>query len=454
MKTGFAVSDITPDLGIYLTGYGRPERLATSVHSPLTATAMFLEEKGTQAVVIGLDWCFVDWELTKSIRKAIHNATDIPETNILLCCSHTHSAPHTTYMRTLGRVAVDPENKGIDYVFKSIPLLVDAVKRAQLAAKECEAGFASCKTQACTSRRGTDENGRVTYHFLCDDNQIHDDNLTAVLFREQETKQPIGILIHASGHNTALGGYDTSISSDWCGVMKSRIKDTYNGPVVFVNGGFGDMGPRSNRWTQNETSKGFSAGGGSGPATAMGVGLIAATDALRALADISFFQSELPLSVKVGEVRMPQALSMSEAEAKAVVASFDSNVEKEAEPDLNYQIAKAIVAEYKKPPQPELVFEQTIVVFGPMALVPFPFEVFSVFSLRLRKYGPLQYNLLCGNTNGRNAYLPDKGAFAVGGYEPECLKTIRPYVITPDAGDLAIAQSLAMLRSMVKQKED
>ena len=28
MKVGFAVSDITPELGIYLTGYGRPERLA------------------------------------------------------------------------------------------------------------------------------------------------------------------------------------------------------------------------------------------------------------------------------------------------------------------------------------------------------------------------------------------------------------------------------------------
>ena len=73
MKTGFAISDITPDLGIYLTGYGQPERLATSVHSPLTATAMFLEDGDTQAVVIGLDWCFVDWELTKSIRKGQPN---------------------------------------------------------------------------------------------------------------------------------------------------------------------------------------------------------------------------------------------------------------------------------------------------------------------------------------------------------------------------------------------
>ena len=416
MKTGFAVSDITPELGIYLTGYGMPERLAESVHSPLNATAMYLEDGGTQAVVIGFDWCFVDWELTKSIRKAITDATGVPESNILLCCSHTHSAPHTTYARTMGRVAVDPENKGIDYVFKSIPAIVDAVKRAKEGAKECEAGFSACKTKACTSRRGTDENGKIT----------------------------------ASGHNTAMGGYDRSISSDWCGVMKSRINDTYKVPVLFVNGGFGDMGPRSNRWSQKAAGKGFSAGGGSGPATASEVGLVAATDALRTLADIRDFRSQLPLSVKVGEVRLPQAISMSEEEANAVLARFDSSAENAPEPDLNYQIAKAIAAEYKKPLQPELVFEQTIVAFGPLALVPFPFEVFSVFSLRLRKYGPFQYTLACGNTNGRNAYLPDRAAFAMGGYEPECLKTVRPYVIKPEAGDLAVTQSLAQLRSMNK----
>ncbi|MBQ7650294.1 MAG: neutral/alkaline non-lysosomal ceramidase N-terminal domain-containing protein [Victivallales bacterium] len=449
MKIGFAVSDITPELGIYLTGYGRPERLAEAVHSPLTATAMYLDNGGTQAVVIGLDWCFVDWDLTKSIRKAINAATGVPDAHILLCCSHTHSAPHTTYMRTLGRVAVDPENKGIDYVFKSIPAIVDAVKRAQEGSQECEAGISACKTKACTSRRGMDENGKVT-GFICDDYMIHDDNLTAVMFRSCKKGELLGIMIHACGHNTALGGFDTHISSDWCGVMRSRIRGTYDVPVLFVNGGFGDMGPRSNRWVENETLKGFSAGGGDGIPAALEVGFVAATDALRALADIREFHSELPLAVNVGEVRMPQALSMSEEEAKRIVASFDAaDMEKKAEPDVRYQIAKTLVAEYRNPPQPELVFEQSIVAFGPIALVPFPFEVFSIFSLRLRKYGPFQYNLLCGNTNGRNAYMPDRGAFAMGGYEPECLKTVRPYVIKPEAGDLALTQSLAALRRMI-----
>lgn len=35
MKVGFSICDITPPLGIYLTGYGMPERIAESIHSPL-----------------------------------------------------------------------------------------------------------------------------------------------------------------------------------------------------------------------------------------------------------------------------------------------------------------------------------------------------------------------------------------------------------------------------------
>ena len=83
MKVGFAVSDITPELGIYLTGYGRPERLADGVHSPLFASAMYLAGDGTECAVVSLDWCFIGDEITDHIRAAITAATQIPENHIL-----------------------------------------------------------------------------------------------------------------------------------------------------------------------------------------------------------------------------------------------------------------------------------------------------------------------------------------------------------------------------------
>ena len=155
MKIGFSVVDITPELGIYLTGYGMPERLAEGVHSPLNASVMVLEDEKNAAAVIGMDWCFVDWPLTQVIRKEINRQTGIPERNILLCCSHTHSAPHTTYMRTLGRTAVDPENKGVDYTVKSAPLIAAGVKEAQTNLRECIAGFAAAGAEAIHDDEGS-----------------------------------------------------------------------------------------------------------------------------------------------------------------------------------------------------------------------------------------------------------------------------------------------------------
>jgi len=448
MQVGFAVSDITPELGIYLTGYGMPERLATGVHSPLTATAMVLKDGEKEAVVIGFDWCFVDWALTRDIRKGINEATGIPEDNILLCCSHTHSAPHTTYMRTLGRVAVDPENKGIEYVHKSIPAIADAVKRAKASLCETAAAFAAGKTKTGISRRGMNENG-VVIGFIGDPDMIYDSNMTAVQFIDRETRKPVGILIHCSGHNTAMG-LDRNISSDWCGVMKRRVGQRYQVPVLFVNGALGDVGPRTNRWINNERAafSGFSAGAGDGPASAEEVGYRAATDALRLLEDMRDFRTDLPLKFNTTTIKLPQEIPISKEEAEAILKKYDSQTEKTAEPPVEYQLSKIALQTWKEPPQPVFEFEQTVVAFGPLAFAPFPFEMFSVFSLRLRKYGPFEFTLLCSNTNGRNAYLPDRGAIACGGYEVTCRKTIRPYVLKPEAGDLAVVQTLKSLREM------
>ena len=446
MQVGFAIADITPETGIYLTGYGMPERLATQIHSPLTATVMLLKEGTTEAAVIGMDWCFVDWELTKHIRRAVFEASGVPEQNILLCCSHTHSAPHTTYMRTLGRVAVDPENKGIDYVKNVTPSIAEAVCLAKESLRETTACFAAGKTETGVSRRGMDKNGRVT-GFIADPDAMYDSNMTVVRFKDAETREDLGILVHCSAHNTAMGA-DLNISSDWCGVMKKRIARYYNVPVVFTNGALGDVGPRTNRWQSGENYFGYSAGGGDGAASAEEVGYRAASDALKLLENMRDFRSDLPLKTNTSVITMPQEIPISEAEAREIISRYDNQVEKEAEPPLDYQLAKIALQTWKEPPCPEFTFEQTVIAFGPLAFAPFPFEMFSVFSLRLRKYGPFQYTLLTSNTNGRNAYMPDRGAIACGGYEVTCRKTIRPYVLKPEAGDLAVAQTLKSLESI------
>ncbi len=92
--------------------------------------------------------------------------------------------------------------------------------------------------------------------------------------------------------------------------------------------------------------------------------------------------------------------------------------------------------------EPELITQQTIISFGPLVFLPFPFEMFSMFSLRLRKYSNYEYPLLCSIANGYYGYLPDRAAFAMGGYEVEWLCFARDYVVAQNAGDIAVTQTL------------
>lgn len=443
MKIGFAIADITPETGIYLTGYGNPKRLAESIHSPLEATVAVMQEEDKTAVLVNLDWCYISMELLPAITEGISKAAGIAEENILLSCSHTHSAPLTGHPHTFGRLNVDPEEKGVRYVCDKIPVIAETVKQAKENLKEVKGGFAVTQTKTGVSRRGTDENG-IVKNFIEDPYQIYDSNMTVIRFLDKETNEDLGIIIHASCHNTCMGA-TKAVSSDWCGVMKRRVSSRYsNAPVLFLNGGFGDVGPRTNRYMPDPGA--FAAGGGDGELSVNEVGSRAAFDALRALEEIRDFRSDLPLLLHTDELHVPLKPGLTLKEVEEIMENYSGIPEKKKD----WEFAKSFHDALQNAPQTEKILRQTILAFGPVAIVPFPYEMFSIFSLRLRKYGPFPYTLLTGNTNGYLSYMPDKGAFAAGGYEAGTVNSYSPFVITPDAGDLLIAQSLASLRKMVK----
>ena len=444
MKIGFAAADVTPDSGLFLTGYGNPERIATGVHSPLYASIMVMGDGEKTAAVISTDWCTIDEKLTWEIRNGIQEISGIKAEDIIFCCTHTHSAPHTRRGSSKGRTACDPEQKGVKYALDSIRIIAEAVNQAKSEMCECSAGFGSIKTETGVCRRGTSRDGRVT-GFIEDPYQMHDDNMTVVRFLDVRDGKDLGILVHCSAHNTSMGA-NREYSSDWCGIMRERIRERYHAPVVFVNGAIGDSGPRTNRWSKFKSVWGYSAGGGDGISSAMEVGFRAASDALRCLEKIKDFRSDLPFAVRHNELRLPQAIPLTEAEAARIVREYEAaNPVIPAEPDRMYQVAKSDLEAWKQPPEPELITQQTIISFGPLVFLPFPFEMFSMFSLRLRKYSNYEYPLLCSIANGYYGYLPDRAAFAMGGYEVEWLCFARDYVVAQNAGDIAVSQTLDAL---------
>ena len=91
-------------------------------------------------------------------------------------------------------------------------------------------------------------------------------------------------------------------------------------------------------------------------------------------------------------------------------------------------------------------YVQTIMRIGPLAIIPFPGELFSGISLRLRKLSPFAYTLCASVSNGYFTYIPTQEALHRKGYEIWMAKAYNGYGLADDIDDKLIEQNLKLLR--------
>jgi hypothetical protein len=96
------------------------------------------------------------------------------------------------------------------------------------------------------------------------------------------------------------------------------------------------------------------------------------------------------------------------------------------------------------------VFEQTIVSFGDVVFIPFPYEHFSEISLRLREYSPYPYTLTLSCTNGYNVYLPSEDQLCRGGYEVGCFMYGSIFPLADNTDNNIICENLRIIRENKK----
>jgi neutral ceramidase len=95
LRAGTAVAEISPALPTALFGYPHVERIATGIHDPLLATALYLENSWSAVVLLALDVLLLNPATARSMRRAVAERTSVPEESVFISCSHTHSGPVT-----------------------------------------------------------------------------------------------------------------------------------------------------------------------------------------------------------------------------------------------------------------------------------------------------------------------------------------------------------------------
>ncbi|MGB9597467.1 MAG: hypothetical protein ACPL7B_14390 [Candidatus Poribacteria bacterium] len=95
LLAGIACANITPPVGMLMSGYGARKTPAVGIHDDLNAVALYLNNGNIESAIITLDLIDTDSKGTARIRKACANLTDVPAKNIMIACSHTHGGPQT-----------------------------------------------------------------------------------------------------------------------------------------------------------------------------------------------------------------------------------------------------------------------------------------------------------------------------------------------------------------------
>ena len=420
---GVSKKNITPPLGTPLYGYPKFEnRKATSVHDDLHANVAVFGHGTPCAALISMELLALEENLTREIASLISKETKIPAENIVIASIHNHSGPCTKDTPGWG----SQNRHYIDDIL--ITKTLEAVKEAVANIQPALLGIGRTESLVGINRRQISPSGTVTLGqnpYGC-----FDPEMTVLSFVTKE-KKPILTIAHYGAHATSAGA-GPEISRDWPGVMVDRLEAESGAMAFFINGAEGDVGPRlSNGRTTGDFSHTEEIGG------------LAAIDALRAYKSIKEYR-EVDFRVITDTINIPYRPMPTREELVAKINELEGATAGMKLLRLATYKEQLALLDSKEELPDNFELLQTLFAFNSLVFVPFPFEVFSEITVRLKQYSPYQHTLSMSNTNGYYSYLPSHEQLSRGGYEVEQFNT-NPRCLVENTDDIIINENLKLM---------
>ncbi len=414
LKVGVAKIDITPPVGVYLSG-GLRKRVADRVGTPLYAKALVLSNDVTQIGFLALDLLVIEKETIASAGDIIRQQTGMDIENIMVSASHTHSGPYTSTNIFDGEEGIDEE------WFSALPdKMAEAIFLAYQGMKEAKVGVGSgCEESICYNRRMKMKDGTAWNSWL---NPPKDqivgvcgpiDPEVGVLKVENTDGSTLGAIINFSCHNNA-GGIP-GISADFAEYATKVIENVEGRTSValFMPGACGNIGPKPD---------------------AKKTGKILGAEALKTLVKTPTVQ-DVRLAAIRREIDLPlRKFELQLAEIRKIWPSGEDVFRKEME--FLKQVEENHISTYVQ----TLAIDNT-------AFVAVPGEMFVELGLEIKQKSPFEHTFVVELANDYVGYIPTRVAFEEGGYETLNARSSR---VAPEAGEIIVENAISMLESIKK----
>ena len=237
---GFQEVIITGPIGTTaLAGYGGLKKHAQGINDDLKATCAVIKKDDTVVALVSLDLAGLLPTTISNIKqlavKLTHGA--IPPSNILIACTHTHSAPDTLGIFQPGQLLQYLPDK--EYLAILTRNVAGAILGAFNKLKEVSITAGSKNLFNVTSNRRTNLQPNPKFP------RTIDPEIQALIFKNDD--EIIGIISNFTAHGTSFPTGRTLLqSADYVGVIRDEISKHYDKeiPNVYLNGACGDIAPR------------------------------------------------------------------------------------------------------------------------------------------------------------------------------------------------------------------
>lgn len=216
VQLGYAEADITPTVPVELVGFDRQDNISRGVLDKLLAQiAIWTGDTGTCCLVT-IDTLGLTVGRSNILRNAIAEKLHSTSERVMLCFSHTHSAPHAANEKAYFDFLCKQVLAGVDNAHKTL-----APVKAAWGVAEADIGI---------NRRNA--------------NGILDRRIGILKVTDAATDKLRLLTLRVTAHANVLTADNFLISSDYFGAARTLLGNTYNCAVMLTQGASGNVRPR------------------------------------------------------------------------------------------------------------------------------------------------------------------------------------------------------------------
>jgi hypothetical protein len=416
LRAGCAKVNITPPLGLKLIGsQGKP---SDSVLDELYGRALVLCDGASTLAIVSVDLLYSPLEeITNPVRALVAERVGIPEQNVMVCATHTHSGPDIfTNAKLPLESRIAPEDIDQAYVRTVIGKLAGAVQMAHRDMQDARIGAATGElTEVLYNRRPKRPDGQVQMAFTLPaeitatrKTQVGPDGRTRVTFSMPPEQADL-----------TFGPVDPAVS-----VL--RVEDP-NGRIVGSLFAFGCHPVSVYPHRSTAISADY-------PARAMRV--VEQAEGGISLFALGLAGNTVPVRRDLGPCeQIGKALGAEVLQRLQFIVTTD---------DVTLDAGRcSLTLAGKDPGAPgpqEITTEIQVLRLGDVYILGLPGEVLVEVGLAIKDKAGIDKLFVTSMTNDSIGYVCHAEAYAEGAYEP-----VRGTHLAPGAGEAVITRALALL---------